>query len=58
MTPRYIIAKERANAPEGFRNLTEQEIANQFLKKEIEDYTSKWKEILHSWTGRLMLLNS
>ena len=26
MTPRYIITKERTNVPEGFRNLTEQEI--------------------------------
>ena len=26
------------------------------LKKEIEDYTNKWKEILHSWIGRLPLL--
>ena len=25
-------------------------------KKEIEDYTNKWKEILHSWIGRLTLL--
>ena len=39
MTPRYIITKERANVPEGFRNLTEQEIAKQFLKLDVDkDY--------------------
>ena len=39
MTPRYIIAKERSKVPEGFRNLSEQEIANQFLKLDADkDY--------------------
>jgi Ca2+-binding EF-hand superfamily protein len=39
MTPRYIITKERTNVPNGFRNLTEQEIANQFLKLDVDkDY--------------------
>lgn len=39
MTPRYIITKERTNIPEGFRNLSEQEIANQFLKLDTDkDY--------------------
>lgn len=29
---RYIITKQRDDVPEGFRNLTEQEVANEFLK--------------------------
>ncbi len=33
---RYIITKQRDDVPEGFRNLTEQEVANEFLKVDVD----------------------
>lgn len=39
MTPRYIIVNENAEAPEGFKNLSEDEIAKRFLKLDVDrDY--------------------
>ena len=39
MTPRFFISSENSKVPDGFRNLTEQEIASQFLKLDMDkDY--------------------
>ena len=35
---RYIITQERNNVPAGFRNLTDEEIAKDFLKMDVESY--------------------
>ncbi|MBR6723094.1 hypothetical protein IKL64_06540 [bacterium] len=39
MTPRYIILNDETTAPEGFKNLSEEEVARRFLKLDVDkDY--------------------
>lgn len=60
---KYVITKERTDIPEGFRNLTEQEIANEFLKIDADkDYfitKNEWMlNFLKLWANDIETLNA
>lgn len=60
---KYVITNERTDIPEGFRNLTEQEIANEFLKIDADkDYfitKNEWMlNFLKLWANDIKTLNA
>lgn len=60
---RYVVTKERTEIPEGFRNLTEEEIAKDFLKLDVDkDYfitKNEWMlNFLNLWAQDIKTLDA